>query len=155
MLLIGADDEANARFGSDLAGVLGWPFDDALPLCGMTPFAEEVARDVVHSEQIRGSRVVAGWHLAAVVREVETRPQVAAARMTYARIAIDWSAVMVVVVGEGDTRAIALARAFGAYIGTTVAADRLFVAAPGLAFDVLLASERLGLDDTLLGVGTA
>lgn len=155
VLLIGPDDDANARFGGDLALVLGWPFHDALALCGMSALADEVARDVVHSEEVRGSRVVAGWHLASVLREVEIRPHVAAATMTYARIAIDWSAVMVVAVGERDMRALALARALGACVGTTVALDDLFVAAPGLAYEILVAAKRLGLDDTLLGVGAA
>lgn len=155
VLLIGPDGVANERFGADLAEILGWPFHPARDARGMRSFIEEMARDVEHAAEVHGSCVSVGWHVASIVREAEARPLVAAATLTYARRGIDWYSVLVFPIGDADPRALALARALGAYVGKPVDPDDLFVAAPGLAWEVIEASKMLGLDDPTIGCGTA
>lgn len=155
VLLIGPDHEANERLGVDLAEVLNWPFHAALDARGRRSLVEEIARDMIHAEDVHGSRVVVGWHVASILREAEARPHVAAATLAHVRRAIDWSAVMVFPVGDADSSTLALARALGAHVCPRIDPDDLFVAAPGLAFQILAAAKLLGLDDTSFGTGNA
>lgn len=155
VLLLGPDNNACEQLGDDLAAIMGWPFHAALDAHGMDALVGEIARDAAHGTDVHGSRVVVGWHFDSIMREVAVRPRIAIATLTHVRRAIDWSAVMVFPVGNADVRALALARALGAYVGKPVDPNDLFVSAPGLAWEITQASKLLGLDDVTFGCGSA